>query len=172
VIQGMDNFLKNLRAIDQKVNAAVDTTAKQISQDAKGQIQRELSKAGTGIIYLRRRGGMRGFKGKDGWTSGRRGQSSWADKGQYIAHQASAPGEPPAPDYGKLRSSVDTKIEGQSGSKIIYIKTGDQIANYAEALEKGSAHVKPRPFFEVTIQRNTPKWYGWWKNNLAGACKK
>ena len=173
MIQGMDNFIRNSHAIDAKVSAAVATTANQIGQDAKGQTERELSKAGSGIVYLRRRGGMKGFKGKDGWYSGRRGQSDWSGKGQYIAHQASAPGEPPAPDYGRLRSSISVSVIGLSpGLKRILIKAGNATANYAEALEKGSAHVKPRPFFAITIERNLPKWIGWWKSNLAGACRK
>lgn len=65
---------------------------------------------------------------------------------KYGKHQASAPGEPPAPDAGNLRANTnaDTNIENRmrydmpgSGEVIGQILAN---AEYAEALEKGSNH--------------------------------
>lgn len=64
----------------------------------------------------------------------------------YGKHQASAPGEPPAPDTNNLRSNTnaDPNIR-EEGDDLV----GRVVANagYAEALEKGTERMAPRPFF-------------------------
>ena len=78
-------------------------------------------------------------------------------------HQASAPGEPPAPDTGQLRAALghelghdadglyadvgygvdpDTRVEQESG-------TG--IADIAEYLEVGTRRMEPRPFLRPAL---------------------
>lgn len=63
----------------------------------------------------------------------------------YGKHRASAPGEPPAPDTGRLRNATqadpDVKRDGQD-----YV--GRVVANteYAAALEKGTERMAARPF--------------------------
>lgn len=63
----------------------------------------------------------------------------------YGKHQASAPGEPPAPDTNNLRSNTnaDPNIR-EDGVDLV----GRVVANagYAEALEKGTERIAPRPF--------------------------
>lgn len=63
-------------------------------------------------------------------------------RGKGRVHQASAPGEAPATDYGYLVASVNAefkrKLEG-----IISVS-----AEYAAGLEFGSARVEPRPFLK------------------------
>lgn len=66
----------------------------------------------------------------------------------YGKHRASAPGEPPAPDTGNLRANTnaDTNLR-RDGDDIV----GRIVANaeYAEALEKGTERMAPRPFLST-----------------------
>ena len=95
-------------------------------------------------------------------------------------HKASAPGEPPAVDYGRLRASISSNWSqsgmefGKVGSKA---KTDDGISRpdkpwtgvvgtnveYAEDLELGkeSRNLKPRPYLRPALerQRNNIKKY-------------
>lgn len=63
----------------------------------------------------------------------------------YGKHQASAPGEPPAVDTGRLRNATqaDTQVR-REGDDIV----GRVVANveYAHALEVGTERIAPRPF--------------------------
>ena len=63
----------------------------------------------------------------------------------YGTHQASAPGEPPAVDTGRLRNATqaDTQVR-RDGDDIV----GRVVANvdYAHALEVGTERMAPRPF--------------------------
>lgn len=63
----------------------------------------------------------------------------------YGKHQASAPGEPPAPDTNNLRSNTnaDPNIREEGGDLVGRIVAN---AGYAEALEKGTERIAPRPF--------------------------
>lgn len=63
----------------------------------------------------------------------------------YGKHQASAPGEPPAVDTGRLRNATqaDTQVRRDSDGIV-----GRVVANaeYAHALEVGTERIAPRPF--------------------------
>lgn len=74
----------------------------------------------------------------------------WRDKqgrlrmgGNRPPHQASAPGQPPATDTGRLLNSIYHVIEGV-GSDLV-AKIGSTV-DYAEYLELGTRHMAPRPF--------------------------
>lgn len=58
-----------------------------------------------------------------------------------ISHQASAPGEPPASDTGRLVNSITTKYEPDKMSGIVQFGT-----EYAPFLEFGTQTMEPRPF--------------------------
>lgn len=63
----------------------------------------------------------------------------------YGRHTASAPGQPPAPDTGALRANTSADpILRQDGEDTV----GRIVANsaQAEALEKGTEKMAPRPF--------------------------
>lgn len=62
----------------------------------------------------------------------------------YGSHRASAPGDPPAADTGRLRREIDTAA--QPGHRRITIK-----APYAYDLEFGARTVAPRPFARPAI---------------------
>lgn len=62
-------------------------------------------------------------------------------------HQASAPGEPPAPDTRKLQKSVDYEIRGDE----IEIGSTSMVAVYQEM---GTRKIQQRPWFRNTIAEN------------------
>lgn len=71
-------------------------------------------------------------------------------KGLAFAHgnRASRPGDPPAPDTGALRNSIQRELldggrRARVGTNLIY----------APALEYGTATIKPRPYFRPTIAK-------------------
>lgn len=66
-------------------------------------------------------------------------------RGKGRSHQASAPGEPPAPDTGELRrrTQADTQVR-RDGDTLV----GRVVVNteYAAGLEVGTERVAPRPY--------------------------
>ncbi len=63
-----------------------------------------------------------------------------------IIHQASAPGESPATDTGKLASSAEFEIDEQGLWAIVSFS-----AFYARMLEFGTRFIRPRPFLFPTV---------------------
>lgn len=74
---------------------------------------------------------------KTGRTYSRRG----------VVHQASAPGEPPASDTGRLAGMIQTVFDGEEISG--QVRVG---AKYASALEFGTERMEPRPFARPAIE--------------------
>lgn len=66
-------------------------------------------------------------------------------------HQASAPGEPPAPDTGTLRSSVSVDLSGLKDRDMPFAIVGPT-AFYAAILEQRMN----RPFMERSVRRALP----------------
>lgn len=64
-------------------------------------------------------------------------------RGKTVTHQASAPGEAPAPDTGALRASVQTEVS-RGLNEVVGLVTVNR--DYAAALELGTEKVRPRPF--------------------------
>lgn len=114
--------------LQRRASALVQGIAASIEADIKAQFKEPKS----GRIY-NRSGKRKGRRGKK--SSGRR-------------HQASAPGEAPAIDYGNLHNSTrwvsETKFRAIVGSG----------TDYAELLEFGGAKLKPRPFFGPAFARH------------------
>lgn len=88
-----------------------------------------LSRPGTGRIYKRR----------------------------GVTHQASAPGEPPAPDLGRLRGATQADPQLQDGSDGSL--TGRIVANteYASGLERGTEKVAARPYLSTLRDQHGDK---------------
>lgn len=64
-----------------------------------------------------------------------------------IIHQASAPGEPPATDTGRLLSSIQHRIV-KNGFEA-YVGTN---VEYGKFLEKGTKNMDPRPWLIVAVE--------------------
>ncbi|HEV8035859.1 HK97 gp10 family phage protein [Yoonia sp.] len=67
-------------------------------------------------------------------------------------HTASAPGEAPATDTGRLASSVNFKREGAMSATV-----GSEIV-YAAMLEFGTARIAPRPAWVPAVEAIRPKY--------------
>lgn len=101
----------------------------------EGAIKEELSNPGTGRTYV------------VGRTKGRLRKDGTRGKGKLRTHQASAPGEPPAPDTGVLRNSIHHEVDQDKAT------VGTNLV-YAQPLEFGTTTagknhhtvIKPRPF--------------------------
>jgi len=80
-------------------------------------------------------------------------------------HTASAPGEAPATDTGRLASSVDFKREGPMSATV-----GSQVA-YAAMLEFGTSRIAPRPAWVPATESMRPKFRQRLETALARAAK-
>lgn len=105
----------------QLLDRAINATALSVDRDIKKKIQRGPK---TGIVYNK-------------------------VKPNRI-HRASAPGQPPATDTGRLVSSIyyrRGKLSATVGSSLAY----------AYWLEFGTRRIKPRPAWVPAVQENRPK---------------
>jgi len=66
-------------------------------------------------------------------------------------HKASAPGEPPAVDTGRLRSSITHAVETTDNEVIGYVGSN---VEYAKWLELGTERVAERPFLRPALFNN------------------
>lgn len=62
------------------------------------------------------------------------------------AHQASAPGEPPASDLGNLINSITLRPDPKTLA--VFVNAG---AKYAAALEYGTVRMEPRPYLRPAL---------------------
>lgn len=72
-------------------------------------------------------------------------------KNRSIKHQASAPGEPPATDTGRLVNSIvgDAKVVGKQVQGFLEART-----SYAGYLEFGTRRMAARPFMTPSVMKN------------------
>lgn len=71
-------------------------------------------------------------------------------------HVASAPGEAPATDTGRLVNSVGTKALGNG--RVVQVKAGGSSSvGYAADLEFGTDKMAPRPFMRPALKKATPE---------------
>lgn len=69
--------------------------------------------------------------------------------GRRVPHQASAPGQPPATDTGRLLQSIHHEIHGVGQD--VEARIGSDV-NYAIYLELGTRYMAPRPFLRPALQ--------------------
>lgn len=127
------NMAKVLRAGRAGVVRDLDVAGLKIVND----LRLELSKPGTGAIYT------------TWFFTDRTGQV--IPYGKRPAHQASAPGEPPAVDTGVLRASYTHDSERTPDGALLTIASG---AGYAAYLEFGTSKMEARPHLRPVIARN------------------
>ena len=92
--------------------------------------------------------------------SEKHGETYMKGKNRDIPHVASAPGEPPAVDTGRLRASIHMEIEeGVRSKKTLTVGsvrskgTGGTLVEYGDYLEFGTSKMAPRPWVSVIIAR-------------------
>lgn len=67
-------------------------------------------------------------------------------KRNTVSHQASAPGESPASDTGRLAQSITTRYDPATITGYVNVST-----EYAQGLEFGTARVAARPYARVSL---------------------
>jgi HK97 gp10 family phage protein len=80
-----------------------------------------------------------------------------------VNRRASAPGEAPANQTGRLVNSITTSVLKNTLHAVIYAGRG--LANYARALEFGTAEMEARPFFFPAVESSR----AWIQKRLAEA---
>ncbi len=66
-----------------------------------------------------------------------------------VAHQASAPGEPPANDLGNLANSINLRID--QPRMVVFVNAS---AKYAPALEYGTRKMAARPYLRPALMEH------------------
>lgn len=69
---------------------------------------------------------------------------------QYGRHRASAPGQPPATDTGRLAASIREELRQDSIGLVEVIGTD---VDYALPLELGTRDIEPRPFLRPSLRK-------------------
>lgn len=73
-------------------------------------------------------------------------------KRRTVLHRASAPGEAPASDAGRLVNSINSEVV--RGALEAVVKAGGGVVKYARMLEFGTAKMAARPFFHPATEMN------------------
>lgn len=84
-----------------------------------------------------------------------------------VTHQASAPGEAPANDTGRLVNSITSYLNAAKGNES-FVVAGRGLTKYARWLEFGTAKLAARPFLFPALERMK----GRIKDRLAAAVRK
>lgn len=69
-----------------------------------------------------------------------------------VSHRASAPGEAPASDTGRLVNSINGELV--KGALEAIVRAGSGIVRYARMLEFGAIRMAARPFFTPAVEQN------------------
>lgn len=85
-------------------------------------------------------------------------------RGKAIFHRASAPGEAPASDTGRLVNSINTTISGLEA----LVVAGRGAVKYARMLEFGTSKIAPRPFMFPALEKSK----AWITNRLNQAMQR
>jgi hypothetical protein len=87
-------------------------------------------------------------------------------KRKTVVHRASAPGEAPASDTGRLVNSINSYLA--TSSMTAFVVAGRGTAGYAALLENGTRNIAPRPFMFPALELNR----AWIKDRIDQAVNK
>jgi hypothetical protein len=139
-ISGTEEVAQALRQYGERAERAVFEAVLKTAIDVNGDIKKRIQRGPkTGRIYLR-------------------------GPGQNLSreHRASAPGEAPATDTGRLVNSIDFKMEGPLTATV------SSFLAYAAYLEFGTQNIAPRPAWVPSVEAARPKF----KKRLEEALRK
>lgn len=122
-LEGAQELIRNIRAYDLRAQGRVMTALDVTAIEVEANVKRRISYKGGGRTYQRR----------------------------SVMHQASAPGEPPATDTGRLRASYRRRSHGRF-TRDVYSGV-----EYAPYLEFGTRRIKPRPHLKPSWDEEQPK---------------
>lgn len=123
-IEGLDKIASATEAVRQAV-------ADEVNKAAYASAQKVSAEAKKSIL--------------DGQKSGR------VYKRRSVTHRASAPGEAPASDTGRLANSINSYPVGNGEAISV---AGRGTVNYAAMLEFGTSKVAPRPFMFPALEKS------------------
>lgn len=75
----------------------------------------------------------------------------WYRRGKR-RHRASAPGQPPASDTGRLVNAISSRANRRAFTIAVVANT-----KYAAALEYGTRRMRPRPFLRASLKEARPE---------------
>lgn len=150
-ISGGQRLRQQLRAIttlvQREVREAVKLSALEVDRVMKRRIQKGPK---TGRLYRRSSIKRRSTKGLRALGLRRAPGSPKLVVG-YTYHRASAPGESPATDTGRLVSSIAIRYDAANIRATVGVH--DEVGvRYARFLEFGTRRMRPRPFVRPTFQ--------------------
>ena len=126
------NKIKKKLILDKKINAILFEGTSMIQKDAKESILRGAKTGRTYQKYNPRR-----------------------------THTASAEGQAPANDEGRLVSGISSEVTKENGQPVGIVKAFAPLkqgsGNYAVFLEFGTTQMKPRPFLHPAFEKNRKK---------------
>jgi HK97 gp10 family phage protein len=123
-IEGLDKLQTASAAIRQAVADEINKAVYASAQQVATEAKRSLQEGGkSGRIYKRR----------------------------SVTHQASAPGEAPATDTGRLVNSISAYTGGDGEA---FTVAGRGTALYAPLLEFGTSRIQPRPFMFPALEKS------------------
>jgi HK97 gp10 family phage protein len=136
-IEGLDRIDRATREMQEAVASELKKALLASAKKVEGEAKRSIASGGkTGRIYKRR----------------------------TVTHQASAPGEAPATDTGRLINSLHSS---QSGSESVVVAGGGAV-KYAPMLEFGTRTIAARPFMFPALEKSK----AWITERLAAAVRK
>jgi HK97 gp10 family phage protein len=138
-VEGLDQIAKATRAAQEEIDRQLNVALFASAKRVEGQAKRSiLSGEKTGRVYRRR----------------------------TVVHQASAPGEAPASDTGRLVNSINSYLD--RSKKTALVIAGRGTALYAAMLEFGTRKMAARPFMFPALEGNRD----WIRERLAAAFRK
>lgn len=122
-LQGMAKVFSEIQKRRNKMEAQLSTAVKLSAQDVRNECVKSIQGGSrTGKVYVKR----------------------------GVQHQASAPGEAPKTDTGRLVSSLGFRMTG----KLTALAGSDGIvAEYAKSLEFGTRNMAARPFLVPAVEK-------------------
>jgi HK97 gp10 family phage protein len=135
---------------DRNVKGMASLTSKliRLKKAVDAQTAKELYLSGLRIEEHAKESIMEGGKTGRVYKKGKKGKT---------LHRASAPGEAPANDTGRLVNSIRTEAKGNG--KTVHIKAGggSKAVKYAVDLEFGTEKMAPRPFMRPALKKAKPE---------------
>jgi len=128
-IEGLDEFKR-----------AIEEAKKEVRDKAEKAVHRSTLRVQTAAVKRIQRGPKTGRIYERGDTY----------RGNKPTHQASAPGQPPASDSGRLASSIEHTVQGLSGWVFTRV-------DYGLGLEIGTTKIKPRPWLLPSVEEDAPR---------------
>lgn len=140
-IEGLDKLARNMGVVqadlEKEINKGLFACAQKVEAEAKKSIQGGKK---TGHVYTHY------------FLTNKKTRQIFEAAKRNKPHQASAPGEAPASDTGRLANSISSYLN--AGKNESFVTAGRGTALYAALLEFGTRKIKPRPFMFPALERS------------------